>query len=198
MRGFKTVFMSVAAALVLGGCASGFKATYDSDPGHDFSGYSTFAWVNEHPMKVGASADRMVNPMLEPRIMDAVEAELKAKGFNYTNDLEAADFALSFTVGSRDEIKVDSYPSMTGGYGGYGYPGHWGGWGGAYYGYGTETSVRQYTKGMLAIDIFDVEEHRPVWHGVATKTIYDSDRKKLTETVNAAVNSIMVGFPPTK
>jgi hypothetical protein len=149
-------------------------------------------------MKVGASADRMVNPMLEPRIMDAVEAELIAKGFNYTNDLEAADFALSFTVGSRDEIKVDSYPSMTGGYSGYGYPGHWGGWGGAYYGYGTETSVRQYTKGMLAIDIFDVEEHRPVWHGVATKTIYDSDRKKLTETVNAAVNSIMVGFPPTK
>jgi len=51
---------------------------------------------------------------------------------------------------------------------------------------------------MLAIDIFDVDEHRPVWHGVATKTIYDSDREKLTETVNAAVNSIMVGFPPTK
>lgn len=36
-----------------------------------------------------------------------------------------------------------------GSYGGY--PRHWG-WGGGYYGYGTETTVRQYTKGMLAVD----------------------------------------------
>ena len=197
MRALKTGFLALTAALILSACASGFKATYDSDPAHDFSGYKTFGWVNEHPMKVGAT-DRVVNPMLEPRVMDAVEASLKAKGFDFLLDAAEADFALSFTVGSREKIKVDSYPSMTGGYAGYGYPNHWGGWGGAYYGYGTETSVRQYTKGMLAIDIFDVAERRPVWHGTATKTIYDSDREKLTETVNAAVSSIMVGFPPTK
>lgn len=197
MRRINIGFLALTTALVLGGCASGFKATYDSDPAHDFSAYKTFGWVNEHPMKVGAT-DRAVNPMIEPRIMDAVEASLKAKGFEFLLDAADADFAISFTVGSREEIKVDSYPTMSGGYAGYGYPNHWGGWGGAYYGYGTETSVRQYTKGMLAIDIFDVAERRPVWHGVATKTIYDSDREQVTETLNAAVDSIMVGFPPTK
>jgi hypothetical protein len=108
---------------------------------------------------------------------------------------EDADFVLAFTVGSREEIKVDSYPSTSGGYYGVGGPNRWGG---AYYGgyYGTETTVRQYTKGMLAVDIFDVKERRPVWHAVATKTIHESDRENIVETVELAVNSILGGFPP--
>ena len=42
----------------------------------------------------------------------------------------------------------------------------------------------------------DVDEHRPVWHGVATKSITDSDRKNIDETVDAAVSAILEGFPP--
>jgi len=175
MRLLRTGFVVLATAALLTGCASGFEATYDHDPSNDFAGYKTFAWVSEHPMTVGAT-DRIVNPMLEPRIMVTVESALGAKGYSLVPDAESADFALAFTVGSREEIKVDSYPSMTAGHVGYGYPRHWGGWGGAYYGYGTETTVRQYTKGMLSIDVFDVSDRRPVWHGVATKTINESDR----------------------
>jgi hypothetical protein len=63
-------------------------------------------------------------------------------------------------------------------------------------GYGTETTVRQYQKGMLAVDIFDVAERRPMWHGVATKSITESDRKKMDETVDAAVTAVLEGFPP--
>jgi hypothetical protein len=50
---------------------------------------------------------------------------------------------------------------------------------------------------MLALDVFDVSERRPVWHGVATKTINDSDREDAAGTVKAAVDAILVGFPPT-
>ena len=32
-------------SLGLAACATGFKATYDSDPSHDFSGYQTYAWL---------------------------------------------------------------------------------------------------------------------------------------------------------
>jgi len=195
MRLLRTGFVVLATAALLTGCASGFEATYDHDPSNDFAGYKTFAWVSEHPMTVGAT-DRIVNPMLEPRIMVTVESALGAKGYSLVPDAESADFALAFTVGSREEIKVDSYPSMTAGHVGYGYPRHWGGWGGAYYGYGTETTVRQYTKGMLSIDVFDVSDRRPVWHGVATKTINESDREDADGTVQAAVDAILVGFPP--
>lgn len=187
---FNRIAALVATAL-LGACATGFEATYDHDPGNDFTPYKTFAWVSEHPMKVGA-VERMPSPLLESQIMVSIESALGAKGYKLVSDVDSADFALSFTVGSRAEIKVDSYPSMSAG---YAYPRHWG-WGGGYYGYGTETTVRQYTEGMLAVDVFDVSDRRPVWHGVASKNISESDRKNSGETIQAAVDAILAGFPP--
>lgn len=177
----------------LAGCASTFQASYDHDSANDFSKYQSFAWISKNPMKVGNNVGP-VNPLLEPRIMSALENALVAKGYEYVIQPEAADFVLSFTVGSREEISVSSYPSMSAGYS-VAYPRQWG-WGGAYYGVGTETRVREYTEGMLAVDIFDVEERRPVWHGVATKRISESDREEIEATVKAAVDAILAGFPP--
>ncbi len=195
MTQLKTGFLALATAVLITACASGFEATYDHDPSNNFTEYKTFAWVSEHPMKVG-SVSRIPSPLLESRIMVTVESALGAKGYTLVPDAESADFALAFTIGSREEIRVDSYPSMTAGHVGYGYPRHWGGWGGAYYGYGTETTVRQYTEGMLSLDVFDVSERRPVWHGVASKTISESDREDASGTVKAAVDAILAGFPP--
>jgi len=131
----------------------------------------------------------MPNPLLQPRILSAVETALTAKGYRKVSRAESPDFVLAFTIGSREEIRVDSYPSTY--YGG----GHYR-WGGRYHGYGTETRVRQYTKGMLAMDIFDVAERRPVWHGVAEKSISEADREDAEGTIKAAVDAILAGFPP--
>lgn len=193
MSGRKCYWTIAVLAMTFVGCAAGFKATYDHDPAQDFGAYHHYAWISENPMKIGPSS-KIANPLLEPRIMSAVEDALNAKGYMKVTERRSADFVLSFTVGSRDEIKVDSYPSMTGRVG-YGHPRHWG-WGGAYYGVATETSVRQYTKGILAVDVFDVEERRPVWHGVAEKSINASDREDAEGTIRAAVDAVLAGFPP--
>lgn len=178
-------------SLGLGACASGFQAVYDYDRSHDFSDHESWAWISDHPMTVGELAS-MPNPLLEPRIMQAIERNLAAKGFTQVDDPSSADFAVAFTVGSREKIRVDSYPSY---YGGYGYPGRWGG---AYYGvgYGVDTQVREYTQGTIAVDVFDVAEQIPVWHGVAEKSITSSDRKNIEETIEAAVSAVLGGFPP--
>lgn len=187
-------FSFIAGLLILAaGCATGFQATHDHDPANDFSGYRYYAWISENPMKIGPTT-RIENPLVEERIMQAVEANLDARGYQKVIERRSADFVLSFTVGSREEIRVDSYPSMSASVG-YGYPRHWG-WGGMYYGAATETSVRQYTRGMLAIDVFDVEERRPVWHGVAEKRISESDREDADGTIGAAVDAVLAGFPP--
>ena len=191
-----SLLIMVLVSLGLAACASTFESSYDSDPAQDFSVYKTWGWISEKPMIIGSS-ERIPNPLLEPKIMQAIENGLTVRGYTRVDDPETADFAVSFTVGSREEIRVDSYPSTYAGYGMGGYPG----WGGAYYGYGygygpTETRVRQTTKGMLGLDIFDVERRQPVFHAVGTKTITDSDRKKLDETIQAAVDSVLVAFPP--
>ncbi len=165
---------AVVAGAALAGCASNFEATYDSDPSNDFTGYKTFAWVSEHPMTVG-NVSREPNPLLEQEIMVTVESGLGEKGYRLISDLEAADFALGLTLGSREQISASAYPTMSVGYRGYGSPTHWGGWGGNYYGMSTGTSTKQYTKGMLAMDVFDVEERRPVKHGLVNKTIKVTD-----------------------
>lgn len=189
-----SLLIMVLASLGLAACASTFESSYDSDPAQDFSGYKTWGWISESPMIIGSS-DRVPNPLLQPKIMQAIEDGLTAKGYTRVDNPEAADFAVSFTVGSREEIRVDSYPSAYAGYGMGGYRG----WGGAYYGYGygtSETRVRQTTKGMLGFDVFDVKSHRPVFHAVGTKTITDSDRKQVDVTIQAAVDSVLAAFPP--
>ena len=194
MRTIFRLLVSVVFATALGACATGFKATHDHDASHDFSGYQTFAWISENPMKVGQTAVAP-NPLLQPRIMKAVEQSLSAKGFRQVEKPKSADFVVSFTIGSREEVKVDSYPTMSMGYS-TGYPGHWR-WGAAYHCCATDTRVREYTKGILAVDVFDVEQRRPVWHGVTSKTISESDRENMEETVRAAVDAVLAGFPPS-
>ena len=139
-------------------------------------------------MKVGQTAVAP-NPLLQPRIMRAVEQSLTAKGFRQVEKPASADFVVSFTVGSREKVRVDSYPTMSMGYS-TGYPGHWR-WGAAYHCCASDTRVREYTKGILAIDVFDVKERRPVWHGVASKTISEFDRENVEQTVKAAVDAVL-------
>ncbi len=183
----------LVTALLLSGCVTGFKAESDFDPSHDFNKYQSFAWISDNPMKVGEGVT-IANPLLEPRIMAAMETALTAKGYRKAAYRKDADFVVSFTIGARDKIRVDSYPSMSLGYSA-GYPSHWR-WGAAYHCCANETRVREYTTGVLAMDVFDVKEKRPVWHGVASKSITQADRKNVEQTVNAAVAAIMTGFPP--
>lgn len=182
---------SILACLVVTGCAAGFRATYDYDRDHDFSDLGAWTWISDEPMKISSTVNPP-SPLLQPRIMAAIEDELAGKGYRKVDSEDAADFVVAFTVGSREEIKVDTYPSM---YGGYAFPGRWGG---PYYGisYGTETRVRQYDEGMLAIDVFDVAERKPVWHGVVTKSITDADRAAGDEPIRAGVAAVLESFPP--
>lgn len=183
---------SLAATLglaLIAGCSSsgGIDSTYDYNREVDFRGYKTYAFISDNPMAV-SQAQGAVNPMLQGRLMESIRIAMNSKGYNEVSDPETASMAIGFTVGSRDQIKVDTYPSsFNTGFSRRGY----------YYGYnyGTETRVRQYTEGQLAIDIFDVASHHPAFHGVASKKITDSDRENQQEVLNAIAAEALSGFP---
>lgn len=186
----KMTFPAAAFLLLtlLGACSTNpIKSTYDFNHQIDFSGYRTYAFIDDTPMAISATQGA-VNPMLEGRIMEAIRISMNSKGYNEVQEPERADMVIAFTVGSRDQIKVDSYPATYGaGFSRMGY----------YYGYGmaTETRVRQYTEGQLAIDIFDVKSHTPAFHGVASKHISESDRKNQQPVLNAVTAEALSGFP---
>lgn len=179
-----------AALLVIAGCASQYEAKVDFDKNDEINTaqYKTFAWLKEQKIMV-RSED--LNPVVKVRIDKAIENEFKAKGYNLIMDPEAADFVISYTVGSRDKIRVDTFPTTY--HGGWGWGSHYyGGYGGMHM--GTETRVRNYTEGKLAIDVFDVKTHQPAWHGSAVKRISSSDEENYEETIKTIVHQVVAQF----
>lgn len=184
MRYFRTLAVIVVLALV--GCATKVPGRMHHDPAHDFSGYQTFAWISERPMKVGpVIADP--RDSLEPAIMEAIRSSLETSGYTFVGDAESADFLVSFTVGSREKVRPAGYPSMKPKEGG-----RWS-WGTEYH-HGEEGA--SYTQGVLAIDVFDGAQDRPVWHGVAGKKIDEEDRDDMTSLIRTVVASVLSDFPP--
>ena len=177
---------SWAMFLVLAaGCAASLQVHSDYDRSHDFSKYRTFAWIADDPLIAPAGERSHVSPLNRRRIVEAVEAELTAKGFQKASDRDAADFVLAYTVGARDKIDVRSYPAP--------YHGPWY-WGAPYF--GRYVDARAYTEGVLAIDVFDRETRQPVWHGRAAKRITAEDVEHAAEQIRTAVRMIFADFPP--
>ena len=166
------------------GCES-ISTKSDYDKAFNFGGYHTFSWISKSPL---VSKAPEVSPLAEGRIENAVMSVLSQKGFRFVDNPANADFVLAFTVGARQEVRVTSNPYAAG-YGAGPYM-----WGGPYY---QNIDVREFTQGRLAIDIFDVKQKQPVWHGHATKSISSSDQKNAEALINKAVAAILKDFPPT-
>lgn len=181
----KPLLLLVTAVSLVAGCATTMQARSDFDASQNFSGYRTFAWMDDEPMIAPPGEADRVSALNRRRIVDAIESELASKGFQKIADRAAADFVVAYTVGARDRIDVQSYPTP--------YRGVWQ-WGWPYF--GRDVDMRVYTEGTLAIDIFDGATHRPVWHGRATKRITAHDVEHAAEQIPPAVAAILKDFPP--
>jgi uncharacterized protein DUF4136 len=171
------------SALALAACET-LRVSSDFDHTASFAGYHSFGWL---PREQHGSA----NPLIVQRAHDAVQAELTAKGFTYTDNAASADFVVDFTIGSHERLDVQSYPAAYLGPG-WGYRGWWG-----YPYWGSDVDVRQYREGTLSIDVFDGRSHRPVWHGWAKKELTRSDIENSAAPIRAAVAAVLAKFPPS-
>lgn len=179
------VFGLLMTCVLATGCASTMQARSDHDSSQDFSGYRLFAWMDADPLMAPVGTTSPISPLNRRRIVEAIEGQLDAKGFQRTSDREAADFVVSYTAGARDRLDVQAYPLP--------YRHYWH-WGRTYF--GNEVDVDTYREGTLAIDVFDGKSHQPVWHGWATKRITEADIRGAAEQIPIAVTAILEGFPP--
>ncbi|MBU2970554.1 DUF4136 domain-containing protein [Pseudoalteromonas sp. C2R02] len=184
----KSILLSSLMMLLTACATPGPRVNFDKNPNVDISTAKTFAWLKESKalhISVG------FNPITKAHIDKTIEETLIKKGYILVGDVTTADLAISYTVGSRNKIQVDSYPvTYQGGFG----------WGRGYYGrYGSvgissETHVRNYTQGELAIDFYDVKSKQPAWHGWATKKITQDDKEDIGKLINLVVTNTLANF----
>ena len=172
-------------SLGVSGCATPISTYTDYDRTVPFDDYEVFSWISEKPLVTAPRTATVVNPFVESRIMAAVRKELTAQGYRFAENNSEADFVVSFAIGARQDISVDSYPVA--------YRSGWR-WGTTYI--GDKVSVDHTTEGMLSIDFFDQATRSPVWHGVAKKNLTTADEQLRTSIIDDAVREVLRSFPP--
>jgi hypothetical protein len=187
----KPTHLLVILAIVFGlaGCSSGGKLRSDYDHTLDFSGYTTWNFIEDAgPDYVGYES------LFTGYMITAITLEMDKRGYVMSDN---PDLLANFNVMIQDKTKVTTSPSSMGmGYGG-GYYGYRGGmydpWGG--YGYGTQTNVSQYTEGTFNIDLIDAAKHQLVWEAVSVGRITDKLRENLEQTVREGVPRFFALYP---
>lgn len=191
MNNIKLMLISSCFIAIISGCvAPQAKVDFDKNSKIDTSHYQTFAWLNE--AKILAPAID-INPIMKIRVDEAVEAAFISKGYQLIDEAKKADFVISYSVGNRDKIKVDSYPVYYYGRSRWGGRDHRGRYNDRLI-VTTDTQVTQYTEGKLAIDVYDVKLQQPVWHGWATKRLSAEDREAPSASIKAIVEKVVAQF----
>ncbi len=166
---------SLGLALILAaGLAADVKTDYDRSA--DFGRFRTYSW-----QKV-----RTADPLLNDRIISAVDSALAAKGLTRTE--EGGDLAVVAIEMTRDQQTLNTF------YNNFGGGWRWGGWGGG--GFGTSTTnVETYKVGTLVVDLFDGKSKGLVWRGSASDTISNKSDKNI-KNLDSGVRKMFEKFPP--
>lgn len=182
----KTLVLA-SAALLLGACATPIKSTIDQASNSDISAFRSYAWISDEPYtSANATRTELINPLNFRRVRESIEEELNRKGYVKAARSEA-DFVLGFTLGARDRVRVQHYYDNFG----YRYFGSHSRFG-FRPGIGITSSVRTFTEGTLAVDLFDNRTREAIWHGTATRSLSrDANGQDLiTEAVAALIGPI--------
>ena len=179
----QTRLVTLALAMVLTpGLALAQKTSYDYDKTANFTGFKTYG------LKDGTNVGQ---PLIDNRIVAAIEAELAAKGL--TKSDSNPDVFVVYHVAFDKEKDISTFSSgYGGGYGAYGWR-YGGGWAG-----GTSTTqVRDILIGTLVIDIADAKKGQVAWRGMGVKEVNtQANPEKRDKSITNAVKKIFKNYPP--
>jgi hypothetical protein len=131
-----------------------------------FETYNTFAWAPTAETSLEQSY-----PLIHSRLKNTIEQYLTRGGM--IEDTKDPDLYVTYHTSSKTELNVDTTHF------GYGYGPGWG-WYRGYYGAGmgsSTTTVREYERGTLIVDIWDARKKELVWRGSASGIIPEDPNK---------------------
>ena len=189
-------FLLICCFLAAGCQTAALQPTTDFDRSVDFSKFRTFTWIDPNPL-IRAATQRPLSPLVQTRLMTATQSALTQRGLRFVQNPDDADLAVAFTIGSRENIRINSFPSSSIHHRPASRRGNQRGnpWGRGYWGT-TSVQARSYTEGQLAIDLFDIADARPVWHGTVSRRVTQRERAEPDAALQEAVIAIINKFPP--
>ncbi|MEX1667706.1 DUF4136 domain-containing protein [Zhongshania guokunii] len=195
----------LALLFVLLSACAGLPVSTDYALDYDFTAISTFAWL---PVPASDSKDKIKdasldNDLVRERVLDAVDAELAAKGLILAADGMQPSVLVAYHLGKEDKVNFNSFGSWYTHFAYYPcyYCDYQPGYGRGYFGHGhfydDDIWVRSYEESSLMIDIIDPVTKKLVWRGTSKRvmpslTTPEERRQYIRETVAA----VLAKFPP--
>lgn len=183
MKSKLLLFLTITI-LLLTSCAK-VQVSQDFADTYNFANARAYNWNTElQDNATGAIKD---NELLADRFVAAINTTLTSQGFSISDN---PDFLVSYTYQISNRIQLDFIePALGFGYGRYD---RFGG-----FGVRSGSSVRQYDRGLLTINIHDSSEGKLIWKGNGTREVFTHNTpERLTKTVNELVISTLAQFPP--
>jgi hypothetical protein len=179
-----------AVTALAAGCA-GPSISSDSDPSVPVPMGATYAFLGGTQTSEGPEAqggDK--NEFIHQRIQNSIRGQLKAKGFQQTDDSASARFFVRYYLNLKTSTSyvTTSTGGMYGPYYGWG-------WG---YGYGggiSTTRPVQFKEGGLLIDLVERATGKLAWRGTIEGDVPDHPPSQ--EDVDRAVGEVMASLKPT-
>lgn len=169
-------FAWMAVVVGMGGCASSLNVQTDYDRQANFRQYTSFAVLadpkyNNDPV-LGSELNRR-------RIANALEAQLKAKGYQESRN---PDLLVSFETDTRDRQEIQSNSAFT--------PYWW-----YFYGPRSNTYTRNYEEDRIIVNVRDARANRMIWQGYTSGQILTNRTKDPEQALYKAITGVMKVFP---
>lgn len=180
-KGFFSALSIFSLVLLLSSCSP--RIYVEQDNTAQFASYRSYAWVS--PPAAPVRDPILDSQILEGRVQQAVEADLKARGYVEAPSADSADFLVTYHTASKQKIEssgssfslgiVDAFPR---------------GFGSVVVG-GPQVESRE--EGTLMLDIIDGKSKRLAWRGWTMGWVNQGNYT--AEAVADAVHQILDKFP---
>ncbi|NLC61159.1 MAG: DUF4136 domain-containing protein [Gammaproteobacteria bacterium] len=176
--------IAACAALLLAGCATSPRISFEADPRADFSAFRTWAFYD--PLAVESYGYETATSEIVKR---AVRREMDARGYAY--DAENPDLWVNVNAYMQRRTDVSSIPTVDHAY---------------YYSYRhrayfavpfwhDRTHVRRYTEGTMNVDLVDARQNRLVWEGIAVGRVTNMTVENREQRIRQAIGEIFARYP---
>jgi hypothetical protein len=169
-------FLTAAGLVLMGAMTLAQNITYDFDRATDFSRFKTFAWVRGTVLADEINHNRIVN---------AVNAQLSAKGLVRVDSSSDADLLVAYHATFDRDLQITGFSS---------------GWGPYRFAGGSGVArAEDILTGTLAVDIVNASTKTIVWRGTASKDIdVKADPGKRERNINRAAERLFKNYPPAR